>query len=293
MKSPRVTLDQWLTFKTVVDQGSYALAAEALNKSQSAISYAINRLNKQLPQPVLKLTGRKATLTPPGKTLYRYAEQVLNQANAAEAVAASLAKGFESEVTVAVDGLFEVGGLTFCFEEFSHSFPNSRIRILETSLSGTTEALLEKLADLVIGPTVPVGFHGRPLPPIKMIPVAAPGHPLIKGRQQVSEVELRSHRQVVLRDTGARREQDAGWLGSEQRWTVSHFSTSIKLLKSGVVFGFLPVNWINNELNNGELQPIPLQPNQDRIAQLYLMMSDTLTAGPATRALADLIVARL
>lgn len=293
MKQPRITLDQWLAFKSVVDQGSYALAAEALNKSQSAISYAINRLNEQLPQAVLELRGRKATLTSPGETLYRYAEQVLNQANTAEAVAASLAKGFESEVTVAVDGLFEVGGLTCCFEEFSRSFPHSRIRILETSLSGTTEALLEKLADLVIGPTIPVGFHGRPLPPIKMIPVAASGHALIKNRQDVSEIELRSYRQVVLRDTGVRREQDAGWLGSEQRWTVSHFSTSVKLLKSGVVFGFVPENWIKDELKNGELQPIPLQPNQDRIAPLYLMMSDTIAAGPASRALADLIVERL
>ena len=293
MKQPRISLDQWLTFKTVVDQGSYALAAEALNKSQSAISYAIKRLNEQLPQPVLELTGRKATLTSPGETLYRYAEQVLNQATAAEAVAASLASGFESEVTVAVDALYEVGGLTCSFEEFSRSFPHSRIRILETSLSSTTEALLEKLADLVIGPSVPVGFHGKPLSPIKMIAVAAPGHPLIKDRQQVSEVELRGHRQVVLRDTGARREQDAGWLGSEQRWTVSHFSTSIKLLKSGVVFGFLPVNWIKDELANAELQPIPLQPNQDRLAPLYLMLSDTTSAGPATRALADLIASRL
>ena len=35
MPAPRITLEQWLTFKTVVDAGSYALAAETLNKSQS------------------------------------------------------------------------------------------------------------------------------------------------------------------------------------------------------------------------------------------------------------------
>ena len=49
MKPPRISLEQWLAFKTVVDCGSYALAAEALNKSQSSVSYAVSRLNDQLP----------------------------------------------------------------------------------------------------------------------------------------------------------------------------------------------------------------------------------------------------
>ena len=108
MKNPRVSLEQWLAFKTVIDSGSYAMAAEALNKSQSSISYAIARLNEQLPQPVLILEGRKAVITDAGRILYRHAEQLLNQASQAEAVASSLALGFESEVTIAVDVLMEV-----------------------------------------------------------------------------------------------------------------------------------------------------------------------------------------
>ena len=148
MKNPRVSLEQWLAFKTVVDCGSYAMAAQTLNKSQSSISYAIARLNEQLPQPVLILDGRKAVMTDAGQVLYRHAEQLLNQASQAEAIASSLALGFESEVAIAVDVLVEVGSLVCAFEEFSQEFPHTRIRVLETSLSGTTEALLEKTADL-------------------------------------------------------------------------------------------------------------------------------------------------
>ena len=77
----------------MIDLGSYALAAEALNKSQSSISYAITRLNHLLPQAVLRLEGRKAVMTEPGQVLYRYAEQLVNQASTAEAVANSLAAG--------------------------------------------------------------------------------------------------------------------------------------------------------------------------------------------------------
>jgi DNA-binding transcriptional LysR family regulator len=293
MKNPRVSLDQWLTFKTVVDSGSYAMAAEALNKSQSSISYAIGRLNEQLPQPVLILRGRKAVMTDAGQVLYRHAEHLLNHASQAEAVASSLALGFESEVTIAVDVLVEVGSLVCAFEEFSQEFPHTRIRVLETSLSGTTEALVEKTADLVVSSKIPPGFRGAPLLQVKMIPVAAPSHPLVSNRESVSEVELRNMRQVVLRDTGTHREQDAGWLQAEQRWTVSHFSTSIKLLLSGLVFAFIPQNWIEDELASGHLLRIPVEPSMDRLIQMQLLMSNHQASGPATQALYDSILGKL
>lgn len=293
MKNPRVSLEQWLAFKTVVDCGSYAMAAQTLNKSQSSISYAIARLNEQLPQPVLILDGRKAVMTDAGQVLYRHAEQLLNQASQAEAIASSLALGFESEVAIAVDVLVEVGSLVCAFEEFSQEFPHTRIRVLETSLSGTTEALLEKTADLVIGTKTPPGFQSRPLLQVKMIPVAAPGHPLVKNREDVSELELRSMRQVVLGDTGTFREQDSGWLQADQRWTVSHFSTSIKLLRSGLVFAFIPQNWIEDELAEGSLQRIPLAPSMDRLLQVHMMLADNQAAGPATKALYETIFEKL
>jgi len=293
MKNPRVSLEQWLAFKTVVDCGSYAMAAQTLNKSQSSISYAIARLNEQLPQPVLILDGRKAVMTDAGQVLYRHAEQLLNQASQAEDIASSLALGFESEVAIAVDVLVEVGSLVCAFEEFSQEFPHTRIRVLETSLSGTTEALLEKTADLVIGTKTPPGFQSRPLLQVKMIPVAAPSHPLVKNREDVSELELRSMRQVVLRDTGTSREQDSGWLQADQRWTVSHFSTSIKLLRSGLVFAFIPQNWIEDELAEGSLQRIPMAPSMDRLLQVHMMLADNQAAGPATKALYEMIFEKL
>ena len=126
-----------------------------------------------------------------------------------------------------------------------------------------------------------------------MIPVAASHHPLVAEREQVSEIELKGFRQVVLRDTGTRREQDAGWLQADQRWTVSHFSSSIRIVKSGLAFAILPSNWIRAELAAGELLRIPLEQSIDRCVPLYLMLADQQAAEPATRALADIVAAAL
>lgn len=295
MKTPRVSLEQWATFKAVVDAGSFAMAAEQLNKSQSSISYAIARLNEQLPQPVLQLEGRRAVLTEEGKALYRRASQLLQHAEETEEFAQMLSSGVESEVILALDNLLDLQAILPALDKFSTQYPFTRIRILETSLSGTEEALLEKKADIVIGGKVPVGFAGTPVRQARMIAVAHPGHPLFARADQecITDWELKSWRQIVLRDSGQRREQDAGWLGSEQRWTVSHFASSIKILRAGLAFAFLPEDWVAEDLREGRLRRLPLVEGTERIIQLYLMLSSKEGAGPATRTLASMLIACL
>ena len=150
MRTPRISLDQWTAFKAVVDAGSFALAAEALNKSQSSVSYAIARLQDQLPRPVLRLEGRRAVLTEEGQVLYRRATELLRHAEVTEDYARISAQGLEAEVRIAVDLLLDVRLILPALDSLSTHYPFTRVRILETSLSGTEEALLEKKAEIVI-----------------------------------------------------------------------------------------------------------------------------------------------
>ena len=293
MSNPRISLDQWLAFKTVVDEGSFARAAEALNKSQSAVSYAITQLNARLPQPALVQQGRRAVLSESGRVLYRRAVQLLREAEEIETVANSLAAGIEVEVTIAVDSLLNLDLLVCTFEEFSRAYPQTRLRILETALSGTTEALLERKADVVVSPNTPTGFTGTLLRNATLIPVAAPTHPLGACGRPVTEAELRGHRQIVLRDTGNRRTQDSGWLQASKRWTVSHFSNSIKMIRAGLGFGLLPRNWIEQELAEGSLCLVDAPAHMTRVVPVYLMLTNRQAAGPAARALHDLVAASL
>jgi DNA-binding transcriptional LysR family regulator len=311
MAIPKISLEQWATFKAVVDAGSFALAAEQLNKSQSSVSYMIARLNEQLPTPVLQVEGRRAVLTDIGKVLYRRATQLLKHAQETEDHTRLLAEGLEAEVTLAVDALLDIRSIIPALDALAKRYPRTRVRILETSLSGTDEAILEKKADIVLGTNVPVGFSGIPVTQVTMLPVAHPDHPLFrrdlvalrKGCEEAGAVgdplaesegihdwELKSYRQVVLRDSGQKREQDAGWLGSEERWTVSHFSSTLKILRSGLAFAFVPETWVAQELETGELKILPLAPGAERSGQIYLITTSREAAGPATRLLAAQLI---
>jgi len=283
----KITLEQWQTFKTVVDEGSFAKAAEALNKSQSSVSYIVARLQEQLPIAALKQSGRKAELTEAGKVLYRQASNLLAEAEHLESTANYLAGGWESEVSIAADALTPINKLLCALQDFSKLSPTTRIRLLETTLSGTDEALLTKQADIAITARVPPGFLATPLGTVEMTPVASPSHPLLKHRHKISEKELKQYRQIVVRDSGTKREQDAGWLGADQRWTVSYFSTSIKAVTAGLGFAFIPKHHVEQELQQNTLAILPLASGGNRLIPLHLVLAAQSNAGPAVQAVAQ------
>ena len=73
MLNPRVTLDQWRAFIAVVEAGGYAQAAENVHKTQSSVSYAVQKIEQMLELKLFEKQGRKAVLTHAGEMLYRVA----------------------------------------------------------------------------------------------------------------------------------------------------------------------------------------------------------------------------
>ncbi len=284
---PKISLEQWAIFKTLVDEGTFAKAAEKLNKSQSSVSYAMSALQAALPTATLQQQGRRAVLTDAGKLLYRHASQLLAQAAAIEQAASFLAGGWESEITLVADALAPLAPVLQALEQFSAHCPSTRVRLLETSLSGTDEALLNRQCQLAIMPRVPPGFWPQPLCEITMLPIARADHPLHQLKRALSEPDLRLHRQIVLRDTGLKREQDAGWLGAAQRWTTSHFSTSVAALQAGLGFAFVPEHQVRAALASGDLVQLPLADLQARRISLALVVADGELAGPGAKFLAN------
>ncbi|MDN6298451.1 MAG: LysR family transcriptional regulator [Halomonas sp.] len=283
---PRISLEQWAILQAVEDEGSYARAAEALSRSQSSISYALKGMQEQLPVELLAMQGRKATLTPAGKTLLRQARVLIDDALSLEHQASNLAEGWETEIRLAVEAIFPTALLSQALAAFVPESRASRVQLIESVLSGTQEALLNGEADLVITHRPPPGFLGQPLLDVTLLAVAHPEHPLHQLKRELSNHDLRAHRQFVVRDSGLKRRQDAGWLDAEQRWTVSQLKTSIQFARDGLGFAWLPYEHIREELEAGTLKRLPLTEGGQRQERLFLVYANRNAAGPATQALA-------
>ncbi len=287
--APTISLDQWRALITVVDAGGYAQAAEVLHKSQSAVTYAVQKIESQLDLKAFEIQGRKAILTPTGQMLYRRALALVGEASDLEQAAHTLSAGWEAEIHLAVEVLFPSRRVLDCFARFGEESPRTRIELIESVLGGTPEALLKGQADLAITPQVPPGFLGELLTHAQVIAVAHRDHPLHQLGRNVTHRDLGAHRHIVVRDTGAKRDRKAVSVEVDQRWTVSDIASSIRSVSMGYGFAWLPSEHIRDELEAGVLKALPLREGGERSIALYLVLADPDFAGPGVRRLATLI----
>jgi DNA-binding transcriptional LysR family regulator len=292
MAHPRISLEQWRALLTVVDAGGYAQAAAVLHKSQSAVTYAVQKIEALLGVKAFEVTGRKARLTQTGEVLYRRAKSLLEEAGALEVAAGQLAAGWEPELRLAVEIVFPTWLLLQCFARFGEERPQTHIELYETVLSGTEEALMQRRVDLAICSRIPPGFAGDPLMRLRFIAMAHPAHPLHQIGRELTLQDLRKHRHLVIRDTGSQR-RSGGWLGAEQGWTVSHKATSIHAAGMGLGFAWYAEETVRGELERGELRPLPLREGGERWGELYLVFADRDYAGPGAQRLAQIIRERV
>lgn len=289
----KVTLEQWRALLAVIDAGGYAKAAELLNKSQSSVSYAISQLESALGVAVFELQGRKAVATPTGDLLYRRARLLLEQAERLEKSAACLAVKVEPLVKIAADLIIPPARVLACLAIFAEDFPDTRVELFESVLSGTEDALLQRQVDLAIGGRVPTGFMGEKLVTVSMRGVSSPTHPLQHLGRPANYEDMRQYRQIVVRDSGLYRRHTEGWQGADQRWTVSHIKTSLDAIRMGLGYAWLPEAYVHEDIAAGRLQYLPVEVGAVREVVTYLTFADRDFAGPATRRLADILKTEL
>lgn len=287
--SPNISLDQWRSLLAVVDAGGYAQAAEQLHKSQSAVTYAVQKIESLLGVKAFEIQGRKAVLTQTGQLLYRRALALVGEAAELERAAKKLSAGWEAEITIAAEVLFPTWLLFDCLSTFGQESPHTRIEVIESVLGGTPEALLKGEADIAIAPRIPPGFMGDLLMRMPVMAVAHPEHSLHQLGRKVTLRDLRKHRHITVRDSGSTRDRRAVTVEVDQRWTVSNMSSAIEALALGYGFAWLPEERIRRELQAGLLKPLPLREGSERSVDLYLIVADPEFAGPGVRRLVEIL----
>ncbi len=287
---PKVALDQWCAFIAVVETGGYAQAADQIHKTQSSVSYAVQKIEQMLAIKLFEKQGRRAVLTPAGEVLYRRALNVVERAQAMERGALGLGADWEPKLDLAVDIVFPTWALLHSLQRFGEEQPQTKINLYETVLGGTDEALYQRKVDLALSTSIPQGFNGDALLRLRFIAAASPKHPLHQLQRALLLDDLREHRHLQIRDSGIQHTRaSGGWEGAEQRWTVSHKATQIAAACLGLGFAWFPEHAIRNELSNGTLIPLPLREGAERFVEVYLIFADANFPTRSALRMADII----
>jgi DNA-binding transcriptional LysR family regulator len=251
-----LTLDQIRVFIAVAEAGSFSKAAKTLNRAQSAVTHAIQRLEAEAGTPVFDRTSYRPALTEAGKALLIRARRIAAEAALFRNHAKSLAGGLEAELSIAIDPMFPMPLAAEALSAFCDRFPDVQVCVHVRSLGAG--------ACLVVDGTCTIGLlpfpiielttlEGVLMLSIELLPVAAPSHPLVAHEGRIPAAKLHEHIQLVLTDTSTVTEgRDFGVLSSKT-WRIADLGAKKSLLVAGMGWGNMPAHMVRDELADGSL----------------------------------------
>lgn len=210
----KTTLEQWFLLDSVVKQGSFALAAEKNNRSQSSVSYQIGLLQQRLGVALLQQEGRRAVLTAEGQQLLAQARPLLTGFSGLEAQAAALQRGEPSRVDLMVDAIAPKPLLFKVLHQFQQRYPHVRVWFSEIVRSETPLRLAEQQADLwLVADSDDQSLAGESLMSVDFIAVAHRDHPLHSEPAPLSATTLARWPCITILD---RQQQQQSEVSGEQ-----------------------------------------------------------------------------
>jgi DNA-binding transcriptional LysR family regulator len=283
------TLDGWEALHMVVQFGSFAAAAEKLNRSQSTISYAIGRLQDQLGMRLFELKGRRARLTEAGRALLADAEPLLGGFSRLEQRARSLVSGGESEIRLSVDSLYPSDKLFAALAAFTAIYPWVHPTLRQgTFLSSATEFLTHD-ADLCITGLPASEYFVKPVLDVRMRAVARFDHPLQQRTRRLSRFDLIQHLAVIIEGIASGEPRRQPRIPSQRSLTVNTIEAAVDAVRSGLCFGWLPVYRVQPHLDSGELVPLNLPVGGVRNVRFHLVCRDLDSSNHEQTRLAELL----
>ncbi|MEW6996429.1 LysR family transcriptional regulator [Colwelliaceae bacterium BS250] len=285
----KTTIEQWRILHALVEHGSYASASEVLNKSQSSLNHAVAKLQSQLGIALLEVDGRKTKLTNAGSAMLRRSKKILHDIQSLEEFADTLNNGWEAEIIIACEILYPKHRLLKVLQDYWPQSRGSRLKITDEVISGSTEAIRNRTAHIVLTPNAPEGVHGNHLCTARLVPVCHPSHSILEY-DSISSDELADHLQIVISDTGQEK-PDNGWLKAEKRWTVTNFYEAITILQQGLGFCWVPMHYIEQHIQDGSLVIFNFEGSTEKQVPVSLVIPDRKNAGPGVLLLEQLILA--
>lgn len=134
-------ISYFVTFKKVIEMGSFTQAAEYLGYTQSTVTSHIQALEEHLGAPFFDRMGRKVKLTDIGKRLLHYTQEILETYDKIENIAIEEKDG-RGEIKIAAPESLTVYRLEPILKEYRKKFPHVSVRLRNATCGDNKRAIL-------------------------------------------------------------------------------------------------------------------------------------------------------
>lgn len=264
MNQSPITMEALLVLDAIERRGSFAAAAEQLNKVPSAISYVVQKLEEQLSITLFQRQGRRSVLTPAGVHLLHEGRKVLAAVSKISEQTQTIAHGWEPKIRIAFDSIYCPQEIFAALAMFLALYPEIEIDIQEEVMSGTWERLVNDQVDLLIGAPGKApkdkGIRSTKLTELTMAFVVAKRHPLAGYGRQISYKDIAQYRTVIVHDSA---DKSIPWTSGVIEESLHFYVTSVDLkiqaISAGIGGGFVPKNRVESLLSSGALVALDLE----------------------------------
>lgn len=253
-----LTPDALAMLQSVARAGSFAAAARELGLVPSAVTYRVRQIEDALDALLFDRSSRQARLTDAGAELLREGERLLQEVDAVANRVKRVATGWESQLTIAVDGVISCSTVMELAQAFFEPAPSTRLRLRDETLSGTLEALVTGQADLALGVTLEpgnsLGVQSRVLGDLAFVYAVAPHHPLAAHPEPLPDEVVQRHRAVAVADSTRRGNGlTLGLLAGQDVVTVPTMRAKLDAQLRGLGGGFVPEPMARPFIESGRL----------------------------------------
>ena len=191
----KITLDELLALRTVVDTGSITAAAEQLDQTVSGISRALRRLEDKLGTTLMNRTTRRLSLTDEGHAFLERTRAILAAVDEAEELMAVRREQPAGRLRINAAPPFMLHVVAPLVAQFHTLYPQIA---LELNADDLPIDLLQEDTDVAIriGPLVDSTLRARPLGHSAVRVLASPAY--LKARGRPRDVEQLVSRHTLL-----------------------------------------------------------------------------------------------
>lgn len=253
-------------FLTVLHERSVTRAAQRLNLTQPAVSYALGRLREQFNDPLFVRTATGMQPTPVAFALADPIERGMN--SFAEAV--SLRQQFDPATStrrfrLSMSDIGEMVFLPPLMERVHALAPRLQIEVLEVALEHLPQALKDGEVDLAIGNLAGLGRHTchADLFSERYACMGRRGHPVLSAGLTRGQFKRLDHILVASRASAHRLLDDVlgeAGLHRQPYLTLPHFSAAAEIVRRTDLTVTLPYRaaiWFNRD-NAFDIRPLPI-----------------------------------
>lgn len=165
-----------LTFKTILETGSFQKAADKLSYTQSTVTFQIKQLEEELALKLFEKIGRKMELTQAGKDILPYINTILQGAEQINNYGKSLSE-ITGSLKLAIPDSILIYTMQPFIQAFLHEAPNVQLVINSLQAGEVNQAVADGTADIGVNcekESYPDTIIHKKLGTYKALLVAAP-----------------------------------------------------------------------------------------------------------------------